>query len=205
MLQEWTWPYLQENYTGPYLSDGRLQASVANGKSKPNSRLDKLSREHDTAYALCRSEGCLREADLAYYKATRTMSLFPRIAGDLVLYFNDPKRLFMVEDVVLKRGAKMGNENGRERASRLRRESRQVNGKDIIFPSSTVLLPNQAGVYTPEGDVVPVTRTVEGQNFKKSIAQDHSRWSVDHLEYGNIVSDTVARRMAKHRGRRRRL
>lgn len=96
MEPEWTLPYWSENYTGPFLSDGKFHKSVANGKASPKSKLDRLSRIHDTAYALCKDAGCLRKADRAYHQATRSMSWFPRLAGDLVLYWNDPSNLFGV-------------------------------------------------------------------------------------------------------------
>jgi len=90
MDQEWSWPYFQENYTGPWLSNGEFQASVAYGKVEPNSRLDALSRDHDTAYALSKTAGARRKADRVYYRKTRDMSWFPRLAGNIVLYGNDP-------------------------------------------------------------------------------------------------------------------
>ncbi len=129
MEPEWTWPYFQENYTGPWLSDGKIQSSVAHGKTKPRSKLDRLSREHDTAYALARSAQEQRNADLKYYKLTREMSWFPRLAGNLVLYVNDPTQIF---NAMAGWGENMGNTSGKERADKLRKENNQVDGKDIL-------------------------------------------------------------------------
>jgi len=159
MLPEWSLPYFQENYTGPWLSDGKFQGSVANGKAKTKSKLDALSREHDTAYALCKDSSCLRKADRVYYDKTRSMSLVPRIAGNLVRYWNDPFQLFdMGADTpgLLKRGVKMGNENGRERAQRLRAENHQIDGKDWIRPSSPGGAVTNTVCYMPTGEFVSV-------------------------------------------------
>lgn len=120
MEPEWTWPYFQENYTGPYLSDGRFQSSVAYGRAKPKSKLDRLSRKHDTAYALARSDSEKRTADREYYDDTRSMSWFPRMAGNLVLYGNDPTLIWKGL------GAKMGNSR-----SKNDQRLRTVAGHDI--------------------------------------------------------------------------
>jgi len=99
-LPEWTLPYFSENYTGPFLSDGKLQASVANGRAPPKSKLDRLSRAHDTDYALAKNDADRRKADRVYHTATRGMSLVPRFAGDLVLHWNDPMQLFGPDGLV---------------------------------------------------------------------------------------------------------
>ncbi len=39
------------NYTGPYISNGKLQESVPFGDKTPKDELDALSRLHDSAYA----------------------------------------------------------------------------------------------------------------------------------------------------------
>ncbi len=88
---EWTFPYT-DNYTGPNWSDGKWQASVAYGKTKPKSLLDAYSRDHDTAYALCRDTKCLDDADKLYFDSTRSMSFTPRLIGSLPYYFNSPLR-----------------------------------------------------------------------------------------------------------------
>jgi len=98
MLPEWDYPYFREQYTGPYLSDGKFQQSVAHGKAKPRSRVDELSRAHDTAYALAESDADRRKADRIYYEATRSMSFVPRVFGNMVLYGNDPALLFVNPD-----------------------------------------------------------------------------------------------------------
>jgi len=97
MLPEWTLPYWSENYTGPFVSDGRFQESVADGRAPPKSRLDVLSREHDAEYYRARqmqnraaASLARRRADFVYFGATRSMGWFPRFAGDLVLYYNQP-------------------------------------------------------------------------------------------------------------------
>jgi len=99
-LPEWTLPYFSENYTGPYLSDGKIQSSVANGRALPKSRLDILSRDHDTAYNLSTSDDDRRKADRIYHTKTRGMSFVPRFAGDIVLHGNDPMQLFSADGLV---------------------------------------------------------------------------------------------------------
>ena len=79
---EWEWPYT-DGYTGMYYSDGKIQASVANGQYRPRSKLAALSREHDTSYNLCDSNACLDRADRDYFDATRNMSFVPRFIGAL--------------------------------------------------------------------------------------------------------------------------
>lgn len=79
---EWELPYF-DGYTGPYYSDGKLQASVAHGKRVPKSKLARYSRDHDTSYNLCRDNSCLNAADELYRERTSTMSFFPRIIGKL--------------------------------------------------------------------------------------------------------------------------
>ncbi len=96
MLPEWTLPYWSENYTGPFVSDGRFQESVANGRAPIKSKLDALSRKHDSEYFYARrgdprlASKTRRRADFAYFRATRSMGWFPRFAGNLVLYYNNP-------------------------------------------------------------------------------------------------------------------
>jgi len=86
-VPEWMWPYT-DNYTGPYWSDGKFQTSVADGKTKPKSKLDRISQRHDMAYAKSRGRSDLDRADLAYYEDTRHMSIVPRSIGSIVLYGN---------------------------------------------------------------------------------------------------------------------
>jgi len=88
-LPDWTLPYYSENYTGPWLSDGKIQESVANGKSKPKSKLDALSRKHDTAYAVYKDRKHRYQADLAFQRGTEQIGGFvPRAAGYAVRYLN---------------------------------------------------------------------------------------------------------------------
>jgi hypothetical protein len=86
---EYTTPYLSENYTGPYLSDGRIQESVEFGTMDPKSVLDELSRLHDSAYAKWKDSGHRYAADKIYNEeAQKLVSMFPHLAGNLVLYGN---------------------------------------------------------------------------------------------------------------------
>jgi hypothetical protein len=156
MLPEWSWPYVEENYTGPYLSDGRLQSSVANGKAPPKSKLDQLSRSHDTAYALAKSDLDRRRADKAYYAATRRMSWFPRLAGDIVLYGNDPQLFF--SDAIgwaTGLGANMGNGNGNQRGQRLRQEPRYTDVRDVNPVSRMWRAKPSPGLATSEDPAMP--------------------------------------------------
>jgi hypothetical protein len=90
-LPEWTLPYVNENYTGPFLSDGKYQSSVPYGKTPPSSKLDSFSRLHDTDYYYCRDLSCLDAADERYLQRTSGMSFVPRIIGQIPKYFHKPK------------------------------------------------------------------------------------------------------------------
>jgi len=82
-------PYLSENYTGPYLSDGKLQASVEFGLAEPQSKMDALSRLHDSAYAKFSDDAHRAAADSIYNAEVKKLQgLFPALAGSLVLYGN---------------------------------------------------------------------------------------------------------------------
>jgi len=203
MLPEWTLPYFNENYTGPYLSDGRFQSSVANGKAPPRSKLDALSRDHDSAYALSRSEKDRRKADLVYYRKTRTMGWFPRLAGNIVLYGNDPARLVGFgysgssgDSSGDGGGANMGNENGRERADRLRSESQQKSSSEIAVGS---MVSENAPVvyYEPDGSFNRVRPEVAQTSFMASVSDEYRGTSQGG---GSNVSSAL-----RPRRRRRRL
>lgn len=86
---EYTLPYVNENYTGPYLSDGKFQNSVYFGDAEPKSKLDALSRLHDTAYATFADYGHRTAADSIYNEEAKKLeSIFPQLAGAAVLYGN---------------------------------------------------------------------------------------------------------------------
>lgn len=94
-LPDYTLPYVSENYTGPYLSNGQYQSSVAFGDVEPKSKLDALSRLHDTAYATYADYGHRTAADVIYNaEAKKLESLFPQLAGSIVLYGNKIKDSF---------------------------------------------------------------------------------------------------------------
>lgn len=89
-LPDWSF---HDNYTGPYWSDGKFQKSTSKGKSKPASKLDKLSKTHDASYDLCGSYDCLDDADQLYYEDSRNLSFVPRMIGYLPKYGNYIPRL----------------------------------------------------------------------------------------------------------------
>ncbi len=77
------------NYTGPYWSNGKVQESVEWGDADPQSELDYLSRQHDSAYAKFKDEKHRAAADLIYNReAQKLKEKFPSLAGNLVLYGN---------------------------------------------------------------------------------------------------------------------
>jgi len=78
-----------DNYTGPFWSDGKVQTSVPFGEAEVKSKLDALSRLHDTAYATYQDAGHRKAADSIYNKeANKLRGLYPHLAGDLVVYGN---------------------------------------------------------------------------------------------------------------------
>ncbi len=78
------------NYTGPNWSDGKFQSSVEWGASDPESELDFLSRQHDSAYKRFNDDPKMLEAaDIIYNEnAQRLVGEFPHLAGHLVNYVN---------------------------------------------------------------------------------------------------------------------
>lgn len=77
------------NYTGPHWSDGKYQESVEWGDSNPQSDLDYLSRQHDSAYARFKDTKHREAADKIYHdEAKKLTGKFPQLAGNLVLYGN---------------------------------------------------------------------------------------------------------------------
>jgi len=93
-LPDYTLPYIgDENYTGPYLSDGKFQSSVEFGKATPRSKLDTLSRLHDSAYARYQDRYHRQAADELYERETKKLKgAFPELAGDIVKYGNFAQR-----------------------------------------------------------------------------------------------------------------
>nr|UHS71943.1 MAG: hypothetical protein 2 [Luteoviridae sp.] len=83
-----TMNYLGE-YTGPYWSNGEIQESVEWGEKSPQSQLDFLSRQHDSAYAHYKDARHREAADLLYMREAKKLAgKFPEIAGNLVGYGN---------------------------------------------------------------------------------------------------------------------
>lgn len=78
------------NYLGPYWSDGRIQPSVAYGKSRPKNDLDDAARIHDTRYAMYSGDShALAAADNEFYERVNAMGgLLPTVAGIAVKYGN---------------------------------------------------------------------------------------------------------------------
>ncbi len=76
-------------YTAPYLSDGKFQASVPFGKTKPTHKRSYLSRLHDTAWAVYPDRAHRRAADYLYHMALKNDGWFSKIAANAVLRFND--------------------------------------------------------------------------------------------------------------------
>lgn len=76
------------NYCGMYWSDGKVQSSVANGKSKPVSKLDAACKEHDSSYATCPSRGCREAADIKFHKTVQKYGKRGKLYGALVLHGN---------------------------------------------------------------------------------------------------------------------
>ncbi len=87
-MPDWDWPFLKDCYTGPWWSDCKFQSSVADGKRKPRSKLEALSKRHDEQYKLCSDDDCLFDADIEYYQSSRGLSFVPRTIGTMPLRFN---------------------------------------------------------------------------------------------------------------------
>ncbi len=96
------------NYTGPYISDGKWQPSVAFGEKLPVNELDALSRLHDSAYARWEDVGHRRAADALYFESAKTLGVSGKVAGELVTKGNQVLRAGenLLESVVS--GSKFG-------------------------------------------------------------------------------------------------
>jgi hypothetical protein len=78
-----------QNYTGPYISNGKFQKSVSFGDRAPLTVLDSYSRLHDTVYALYEPGIKRKAADSIYHdRASQLPGALPSLAGDAVLYGN---------------------------------------------------------------------------------------------------------------------
>jgi len=85
---DWGLPIIQDQYTGPYWSDGKIQSSVV-GKTEPYSKLDACSQAHDASYAIYSDRESRREADKVFHDCADAIgSTIPGIAGDVVYYGN---------------------------------------------------------------------------------------------------------------------
>ncbi len=77
------------NYTGPDWSNGKHQSSVEWGDLPPQSQLDYLSRQHDSAYAKFPDRAHRDAADRIYNEqAKKLVGRFPQLAGKIVVYGN---------------------------------------------------------------------------------------------------------------------
>lgn len=102
-MPDWDWPFFKDCYTGPWWSDCKFQSSVADGKSRPRSKLEALSKRHDEQYKLCSDDDCLFDADVEYYQGSRGLSLVPRTIGTMPLKFNRERLRGSVKNVEKKR------------------------------------------------------------------------------------------------------
>jgi hypothetical protein len=80
-LPEWGIPFYEDKYTGPYWSDGKWQSSVNNGKHKPKSKLEGLSKRHDASYKNANDILDLLNADVEYLKSTQKLGVVPKAVG----------------------------------------------------------------------------------------------------------------------------
>jgi hypothetical protein len=79
---------VKTNYTGPYISDGKFQSSVAFGSAIPTDKLDMYSRLHDSAFAKWNDYGHLAAANAMYHGWVQGDSVTAQVAGNLVLFGN---------------------------------------------------------------------------------------------------------------------
>lgn len=80
---------VDQNYTGPYISGGKIQQSVKFGDAEARSLMDYYSRLHDTAYAEFKDRKHRYAADLIYYeKVKELVGMYPALASRAVKYGN---------------------------------------------------------------------------------------------------------------------
>jgi len=140
------------NYTGPYWSDGKFQESVEWGDSDPQSQLDYLSRQHDSAYARYKDNKHREAADAIYNReAQKLKEKFPSLAGNLVLY---------------------GNYAGRQ-AEKLTKNS--ALGFKIGGPVGALA----GAIYTAGGSIVDNMKRIDGKYNAKEMADIEKYYKTD--------------------------
>jgi len=132
------------NYTGPHWSNGKYQESVEWGDANPQSELDYLSRQHDSAYARFKDPKHREAADRIYHdQATKLAGKFPQLAGNLVLY---------------------GNHTGRQGEKLF---SNVKSGAMLGGPIGALA----GAIYTAGGNIVDNMSRINGTYLKKEIAE----------------------------------
>lgn len=140
------------NYTGPHWSDGKYQESVEWGNANPQSELDYLSRQHDSAYARFKDAKHREAADKIYHdEAKKLTGKFPQLAGNLVLYGNYAGRQSEKLFNNAKTGAKLGGPLGALAGA----------------------------VYTAGGNIVDSMARINGTYLKKEIADIQKYYESD--------------------------
>lgn len=80
-----TYPWQYFDWCGPYISDGKFQSSYA-GSTTARSAQEQRCKEHDIAYAKCKSRKCFEEADRKFRDDSWSLGAFGKLAGTAVYY-----------------------------------------------------------------------------------------------------------------------
>lgn len=75
-----TYPWQWFDWCGPYISDGKFQSSTP-GFTTARSAQEQRCKEHDIAYAKCKSRKCFEEADRKFRDDSWALGVFGKLAG----------------------------------------------------------------------------------------------------------------------------
>ncbi len=125
------------NYTGPGISDGKFQPSVAFGEAPPKNELDATSRLHDTCYATYPDDDHREACDELYCDDTALMTgVMPGLACDAVTMYNGLGRHYnRLNEAVVQYGpwglAKYGYQNIKKSWNKVRGKHLQSEKEEV--------------------------------------------------------------------------
>lgn len=179
-LPDWTWPYT-DCFTGPYWSDGKFQASVANGDCVPKSKLDRCSKKHDNTVHGITDLDILDQSDIDYARCAFAIRSWPaRAIGTLPYLFNkQPRNAERLANLVGLGGrSKMGNTN---------KNGQRLRGSTYLGMD---LMKNTKVTRTAQPTLPPISEVYTG-NGNENIVCYAPDESVPNAPYVNTVSTST--------------
>ncbi len=143
------------NYTGPDWSNGKNQSSVEWGDLPPQSQLDYLSRQHDSAYAKFPDRAHRDAADRIYNEQAKLLvGKFPQLAGKIVVYGNMAQQSFKRTASNFTNGLRFGGLAG------------ALGGL----------------IYTAGGNIIQANKMLDDSYLKREIAEVKKYYETDPLK-----------------------